>query len=79
MNIAVKKVEIIEWLTQLQDESLLKKVESLRIQSIKKKYEDSLKPMTGQALKSMLKRAEKDYAEGKHIIQENLEEESKNW
>lgn len=79
MNIAVKKVEIIGWLTQLQDESLLKKVETLRIQSIKKKYEDSLKPMTGQAFKSMLKRAEKDYAEGKHTTQESLEVESKNW
>jgi len=79
MNIAVKKVEIIGWLTQLQDESLLKKVENLRVQSIKKNYEDSLKPMSGRAFKSMLKRAEKDYVEKKYTTQENLEEESKNW
>jgi hypothetical protein len=30
MNIAIKKIELIEWLTRLQDEKLIKKVESLR-------------------------------------------------
>jgi len=30
MNIAVKKIELIEWLTRLQDEKLIKKVEGLR-------------------------------------------------
>ena len=30
MNIAVKKIELIEWLTGLQDEKLIKKVEGLR-------------------------------------------------
>jgi hypothetical protein len=30
MNIAVKKIELIEWITRLEDEKLIKKVESLR-------------------------------------------------
>ncbi|MEO7988571.1 MAG: hypothetical protein ABI663_03460 [Chryseolinea sp.] len=30
MNIAVKKIELIEWLSRLQDEKLIKKVEGLR-------------------------------------------------
>lgn len=30
MDLAVKKIELIEWLTRLQDEKLIKKVESLR-------------------------------------------------
>ena len=30
MNIAVKKIELIEWLSRVQDESLIKKVEGLR-------------------------------------------------
>ncbi len=30
MNIAVKKIELIEWLSRLQDEKLIKKVEVLR-------------------------------------------------
>ncbi len=30
MNIAVKKIELIEWLSRVQDETLIKKVEGLR-------------------------------------------------
>ncbi len=30
MNIAVKKIELIEWLSRVQDENLIKKVEGLR-------------------------------------------------
>jgi hypothetical protein len=30
MDIAVKKIELIEWLTRLQDEKLIKKVEGLK-------------------------------------------------
>lgn len=30
MNLAVKKIELIEWLTRLQDEKLIKKVEGVR-------------------------------------------------
>ena len=30
MDLAVKKIELIEWLTRLQDEKLIKKVEGVR-------------------------------------------------
>jgi len=30
MNIAVKKIELIEWLSKVQDEKLIEKVEGLR-------------------------------------------------
>jgi hypothetical protein len=30
MNIAVKKIELIEWLTRLQDKKMIRKVEGLR-------------------------------------------------
>jgi hypothetical protein len=33
MDIAVKKIELIEWLSRLQDEKLIKKVEGLRKES----------------------------------------------
>ncbi len=35
MDIAVKKVELIEWLVRLQDESIIQRVEDLRKDSIK--------------------------------------------
>ncbi len=33
MNIAVKKIELIEWLSKVQDEKLIKKVEGLRMEA----------------------------------------------
>ncbi len=57
MNIAVKKVEIIEWLIQLNDEQLIAKVEKLKKQSIKEAYEPRLKPMSAKAYKAMLQQA----------------------
>ncbi len=43
MNIAVKKVELIEWLTRLQDKDLIKKVEGLRKEA-EADWWDSLTP-----------------------------------
>ena len=79
MNLAVKKVELIEWLTQIQDSTVIKKVEGLKKQSIKKSYEASLKPMTQKAYKAMLDRSEEDYKNGRVISQKSLEKESENW
>jgi len=39
MDIAEKKVELIEWLARLQDKSLLEKVERLKKNAIKDAYE----------------------------------------
>lgn len=79
MNIAVKKVEIIEWLVQLKDESLLKKIEKLKNQSIKDSYESKLKPMTSKSYKAMLRESEEDYLKGRVTTQDNLEREVENW
>ena len=45
MDIAIKKVELIEWLAKLQDKKVIKKVESLKNQSVKSSYEAKLKPV----------------------------------
>ena len=79
MNIAVRKVEIIEWLAQLNDEQLINKVEKLKKLSIKMSYESRLKPMTAKAYKAMLELAENNYKEGRVISQERLEQESEAW
>jgi len=79
MNIALKKVEIIEWLVQLQDESLLEKLENIKIQSIKASYEAKLKPMTSKAYKTLLEEAHEEYQQGKVTSQDALEKESEGW
>ncbi len=76
MNIALKKVEIIEWLVQLQDEALLEKVENIKTQSIKASYEANLKPMTSKAYKNILEEAQEEYKRGKVTGQDALEKES---
>jgi uncharacterized protein YlbG (UPF0298 family) len=79
MDIAIKKVELIEWLAKLQDKKVIKKVESLKNQSVKSSYEAKLKPMSSKAYKAMLEKSEEDYRLGRVISQAALEKESEGW
>ena len=58
---------------------MIKKVETLKNQSIKSSYEAKLKPMSSKAYKSMLEKSEEDYKQGRVISQKALEKESGNW
>ncbi len=70
MDIAVKKIELIEWLAGLQDESLIQKIEVLRKGSIEDIYGQRI-PKTMQDLQVKLDRSEKDTKTGKiHSRQE---------
>ncbi|MFM8911511.1 MAG: addiction module component [Flammeovirgaceae bacterium] len=79
MDIAVKKVQLIEWLTKVQDKSVLKKIESLRTKSIKESYENKLKPMSSKVYKAMLDASMEEYKKGRVVSQRDLERESENW
>jgi hypothetical protein len=72
MDIAVKKVELIEWLVKLQDEKLIQRIENLRKGSIKELYEQRM-PKTKEELDAKLSHAEKDIREGKVHAQEEVE------
>ena len=79
MDISAKKLELIEWLTRVQDKSLLRDVEVLKKRAIAESYESNLKPMTAQQYKSLLDQAEDDYKNRRITSQEDIEKESKNW
>ncbi len=79
MDIAVKKIELIEWLAKVQDKTVIKKIEILKNQSIKEAYEGKLKPMSSKAYKALLEKSEEEYKQGKTINQKALEKESENW
>lgn len=79
MDLAVKKVEIIEWLVQLTDEEVIGKVEKLKKNSIKESYESKLKPMKAKEYKKLLAQAEEDFKNGNVTRQEEVEKESENW
>lgn len=72
MDFAVKKIELIEWLARLQDESLIQKIELLRKGSINDIYEQRM-PKTPEDLKAKLARAEEDIKSGKVHSQEEVE------
>jgi hypothetical protein len=64
MNIALKKIELIEWLSRLQDEKLIKRIEALRQGSAKDAYEVRI-PRTPEELKVKLDRSDEDIREGR--------------
>ena len=72
MDIALKKVELIEWLARLQDEKLIQRIETLRKSSIKDLYEQRM-PKTKEELQAKLTQSEKDIQEGKVHSQEEVE------
>ena len=73
MNLALKKIELIEWLTQIEDEATLIQIDTFLKDSVK------LKKMTDEEFKSMLDKAEVEYSNGKFTNQEDLEKEILNW
>jgi len=79
MNIAVKKVELIEWLARIEDKSLLEQVEMLKKKDVAEAYEARMTPMKSSQYKSLLDRAEEDYKNGRVTSQEDLEKECENW
>jgi hypothetical protein len=79
MDIAVKKIELIEWLARVQDKAVIKKIESLKNQSIKESYEAKLKPMSSKEYKAILEKSEEDYIQGRVMTQKALEKESESW
>lgn len=68
MNLAVKKIELINWLTK-QDESMIKKIDSLRKSSIELAYSSRM----SEKLESKLKRSEVDIKEGRTYSQKEVE------
>ncbi|MBX2965044.1 MAG: hypothetical protein KF845_02775 [Cyclobacteriaceae bacterium] len=72
MDIALKKVELIEWLARLQDEKLIQRIETLKKGSIKDLYEQRM-PKTKEELQAKLNQSEKDIREGRLHSQEEVE------
>jgi hypothetical protein len=72
MDLAVKKVELIEWLVRLQDEKLIKQIEALRRGSVKDSYELRM-PKNMSELQEKLDRSEQSIRTGHIQTQEDVE------
>lgn len=72
MDIALKKVELIEWLAKLQDEKIIQRIETLKRSSIMDLYDQRM-PKMEEELQVKLNQSEKDIQEGKIHSQEEVE------
>lgn len=79
MNIALKKIELIEWLAKIEDQSLLEQIDVLKRRAIAEAYESGMNPMSSEKFKSLLDEAEADDSNGRVTLIEDLEKESTNW
>lgn len=76
MDLQSRKLNLIEYLIKLQDESLFNKIESI-IQS--KMDENELRSFTQEEYVDRAKKSNEDYLSGKTISQDDLESLSKKW
>ena len=75
MNVQAEKLELITWLAQLQDISLLEKLKDFRRQVEIEAYEASLKPMTVDELVARSRESDADIAAGRvHDLDEVMQE-----
>jgi predicted RecB family endonuclease len=72
MNIAGKKMELIEWLVRLQDENLIQRIENLKNDARKDIFEKRI-PKTIEELQSKLEQSENDIFSGRIHSQEEVE------
>jgi hypothetical protein len=72
MDIAVKKVELIEWLVRLQDEKMIHQLEKLKSVSIRDEYDLKI-PKTIKDVKAKLNQSQKDLNSGNIHSQQEVE------
>ena len=79
MDLSTRKLNLITYLAQLQDENSFGKIEQyiLHNQHLEKKAD--FKPFSIDELESRVKESEQDYASGKFRSQDDLEKTSENW
>ena len=77
MNIASKKIELIEWLARLQDEKLIQRIEALRKGSVSEAYE-SRTPKSMEDVQEKLNRSDEDIKAGRVHTQEQVRSYFKN-
>lgn len=79
MDLAVKKIELIEWLTKIEDQALIEQIDLLKKKVTEQAKDSNLAPMSSQEYKSLLDQAEEDYFKGQVTVQKDLENESNSW
>ena len=72
MNIDARKMNLVRWLIQLQNETYLNDVEQIYYEYQKSKYESDLHPMSLDELYNLIEKAEKDIFQNRIIYHEDI-------
>lgn len=81
MDIASKKLELVEWLLHINDEAKLKKVIALKSVLEKEVVANTISgyPIDREEYIQMVKEADERISSGKYTTMEDLEREIENW
>lgn len=79
MDLQTRKLNLISYLSQLQDESVLNGIEQLISKTKSQKSESDIKPFTAEELIIRIQKSEEDFKNGRYKTQEELERISENW
>ncbi len=71
MDLAIKKIELIEWLARIQDEKIISEIEALKKGTVKIAY-DLRMPRTAHDLQAKIDRSEEDIKEGRTYQQDEV-------
>ena len=78
MDLQTRKLNAIEYIARLQDESIFDKIE-LAISENKVRNERKLRPFTQKQLLARAEKSDREYQTGKFKTQDVLEKESESW
>lgn len=75
MNVQAEKFKLIEWLVQVQDLDVIKRIQALKDAAEVAAYEASLKPMTVEELIARAEESNRDIENGRvHDLDEVMKE-----
>ncbi|MBZ9728617.1 hypothetical protein LB467_02875 [Salegentibacter sp. JZCK2] len=79
MDLQTRKLNLITYLAQLQDEKLISKIEDYILKKNSNEKNADLDPFTIEELISRVEKSEQDYKQGRFKTQKELEKLSENW
>lgn len=79
MDLETRKLNLITYLAQLQDEIFFEKIENYILKRFEKEDNSEFRPFTSEELIIRMEKSEQDFKSGKFESQEDLEKLSANW
>jgi len=78
-KIQAEKLDLIGWIYNIQDISIIEKLKNIQKSIVIEKYEASLQPMSEQELVNRAYEANKSIENNDFISQSDLQKEVQNW